>query len=142
VGKIASLFRADTFQPATATTTTAAIGNRPPGALAEEARGARSILYSVAAYLLSAPDAKMIALVLAQAMAAALTITIVATSLGVIEFWKSTLLAMAVVVATPVACFANSAVPDDPCSISAAPSAIYFTFSNAWWVYDLPIKKQ
>ena len=59
VGKIASLYRAATFQPETATI----IGVEPPGASPGEASGARSIPYSVAAYLLSAPDAKMIGLV-------------------------------------------------------------------------------
>jgi hypothetical protein len=108
IGKIASLFRAAPFQPTTATIA----GVKPLEASAEEARGARSISYSLAAYLLSAPDGKMIALVLMQAMAAALTITIVAMSLGAIEPWKFMLLAVTLVVATPVACFANSAVPD------------------------------
>jgi len=62
-GKIAPLFRPAPSQPATATIADI----KPLGAPAEEARGARSIPYSVAAYLLSWPDGKMIALVLIQA---------------------------------------------------------------------------
>src|SRR5258708_4075558 len=108
VGKIKSLFRpAPSHQE-----TTTIIGVKALGASAEEARGARSIPYSVAAYLLSAPDGKMTAMALTQAMIVALTITIVAMSLGAIEPWKFMLLAVTVVVATPAACFASSAVPD------------------------------
>jgi hypothetical protein len=109
-GKVASLFHPT--PPPTATATN--IGVPPPGvsAEAEEPKGARSIPYSVVAYLLSAPDGKMIALVLIQMLVVALTITIVAMSLGAIEPWTFILLAVPLVVATPVACFANSAVPD------------------------------
>jgi hypothetical protein len=108
-GKLASLFG---MAPSQSTKTPGTIGVKPPDGSADDARGVRSIPYSITAYLLSAPDGKMIVLVLAQAMVAALTIAIVVMSLGMLEPWKFVLLAAIAVVATPVACFANSAVPD------------------------------
>jgi hypothetical protein len=125
-GKIASQFRAAPFQRATATK----IDVKPQGASVEEARGTRSIPYSIAAYLLSAPDGKMIALVLTQAMLTALTITIAALVLGMLEAWKFILLAVTVVIATPVACLANSAIPDIFASLVICTFALFATYLN------------
>lgn len=108
VGKFTSLLNAATFKSATPSVTDARSAGAPP----QEATGARSIPYSVVAYLLSAPNAQMFALVLAQAMAASLTMTIVVMALGATQTWKFVLLMVTIVVATPVACFVNLAVPD------------------------------
>jgi hypothetical protein len=126
IDKIKTLFRPTPFQPATDTNGEV----KSLRASADEARGARSIPYSVVAYLLSAPDGKMIALVLAQAMVVALTITIVAMSLGLIEPWKFMLLAVIVVVATPVACFADAAVPDILAGVTICIFALLGTYLN------------
>ena len=83
-----------------------------PVAAPADTVGVRSIPYSVAAYLLSAPDAKMMVLVLAQTLVTALTITIVALTLGVAELWAFLILAVTVAVTTPVAWFAVFAMPD------------------------------
>lgn len=100
VSTIASPFHVAMVQSGTAPID----GKASPGASADGTLGVRSIPYSIAAYLLSAPSAKMIVLVLVQAVVTALTITIVTLTLGVTELWAFTILALAVVVATPVAC--------------------------------------
>lgn len=108
VGKIASQFHVDAVQ-----SVAPAINDKAtPVAAPADTVGVRSIPYSVAAYLLSAPDAKMMVLVLAQTFVTALTITIVALTLGVAELWAFLILAVTVAVTTPVAWFAVFAMPD------------------------------
>jgi hypothetical protein len=108
VGKIASQFHVGAVQSVAPPTNDKAISVVTPA----DTVGVRSIPYSVAAYLLSAPDAKMIVLVLAQACVTALTITIVALTLGVTELWAFIVLAVTVAVTTPVAWFAVFVMPD------------------------------
>ena len=74
----------------------AAVGrdrNPPPEPSLGDIKGARSIPYSVTAYLLRAPGETMIVLVLAQAFVTALTITIMALALGVTGPWRFAILA-------------------------------------------------
>jgi hypothetical protein len=54
----------------------------------------------------------MIALVVVQAVVAALTITIVAMALGVTGSWAFVIVAVTVAAATPAACFADFVMPD------------------------------
>lgn len=125
VGKFTSLLNAATFKSTTASGTDASSAGP-----SQEATGARSIPYSFVAYLLSAPNAQMFALVLAQAMLASLTITIVVTALGATETWKFTLLVATIVVATPVACFVNLAVPDIFAGLIICIFALIATYVN------------
>jgi hypothetical protein len=124
VGKVASQFGPATFQPATRP----AGGEATPGA--PPTRAARSILYGVAAYLLSAPAGKMITLVLAQAVVTALTITIVSTALGATGFWAFGIVAVTVAVATPAACFADFAMPDIFAGLAICIFAVLTTHFN------------
>ena len=78
VGKIASQFHVDAVQSVAPAINDKATTVAAPA----DTVGVRSIPYSVAAYLLSAPDAKMMVLVLAQTFVTALIITIVALNSG------------------------------------------------------------
>lgn len=85
---------------------------RAEKAAAEDAKGARSIPYSVAAYLFRAPGVAMTALALAQALATAFVIASAAAALNVARRRDFTIVALVVATATPAACFAGLVVPD------------------------------
>jgi hypothetical protein len=84
---------------------------QPPPQRPEQVRGARSVAYSIAAYVLGAPHAQMWLLIIAQALAAAFL-----CSVGLLLFganvrrasWKLAVLA----IATPVAFVSCVIVPD------------------------------
>ena len=86
-------------------------GAQSPPQQPEQVRGARSVAYSIAAYVLGAPNAQMWLLIIAQALAAAFV-----CSVGLLLFganlpgasWKLALLA----IATPVAFVSCVIVPD------------------------------
>jgi hypothetical protein len=79
---------------------------------AAEAKGARSIPYSVAAYVLGGPKGSLLLLALAQAFATAF---VIAVTMGVARVRRARhVAAVGIVVAgaTPAACFASLTVPD------------------------------
>jgi len=109
LNKIALRFDETTFRP------DAAVGrdrNPPSERSLSDIKGARSIPYSITAYLLRAPGETMTVLVLAQAFVTALTITIMALALGVKGPWRFAILAATLALATPAACFADLAIAD------------------------------
>lgn len=114
-GRAAVAFVADKIAPVAAP---AASNVAPPAgassvvAEAEQAKGARSILYSVAAYVLRAPGADMALLAVAQALATALTIAVAAGLAGVQRHRAFALIAIVIAGATPAAYFANLIIPD------------------------------
>jgi hypothetical protein len=78
----------------------------------ETAKGSRSVLYSVAAYLLAAPGVSMTLLAVAQALATGWVVAIVAGAAGVVSRWSFAALAALVAFATPAAVFVCYIVPD------------------------------
>lgn len=78
----------------------------------EEPKAARSIVYSVAAYLLRWPGNTMTALALAQLLAASFVCAVVAGASGVRTPRFFLLVGLVVAIATPLSVFAAFAVPD------------------------------
>ena len=78
----------------------------------EGAKGSRSVLYSLAAYLLAAPGVSMMLLAVAQALATGWVVAIVTSAAGVVSRWKFAAIAALVAFATPAALFVCYIVPD------------------------------
>lgn len=78
----------------------------------ETAKGSRSVLYSLAAFVLSGPEARMIPLAVAQALAAGWMVAIAARLAGVRSWGGFGTVAAIVAFATPAAIFACYIVPD------------------------------
>lgn len=87
-------------------------GSPSPGNAAKEASGVRSITYSVAAYLLSPPQATMILLGMAQALAAGAIMVAALGAFGGLPARRTTAALIALAGATTVATTAFLVVPD------------------------------
>lgn len=77
-----------------------------------QARGVRAISYSVLAYLLGAPNARLIGLALAQALLAGIAISIVSNLFSTVTVQRRAVAAVVFAFATPLALVACLAVPD------------------------------
>ena len=98
-----------------------------PAAAADGAKGARSIVYSVATYVLRAPGADMALVALAQALATALTMAAILGVTGVRRIRTVALIGGVVAVATPAAFFVNLIVPDIFAGLLVAILALFAT---------------
>ena len=87
-------------------------GGSGGGAPVKEAKGARSVLYSVAAYLLAAPGASMTLLAILQALVTAFVLVIFLQHIAFTRLSHSTAISALIGIATPAACFAAFIVPD------------------------------
>jgi hypothetical protein len=83
-----------------------------PETAAKQASGARSVTYSVAAYLLSAPNATLVLLTIAQALAAGLIIVATLGTFGGLATRRTTVALLLLSGATTVATTSAFAVPD------------------------------
>jgi hypothetical protein len=113
-GQAAVEFVVDVLQPSPADSNSDqnAHGAGQAASVAENAKGARSVVYSVAAFLLGAPGASMVLLVVAQALAMGWIVAITARLAG-IQSWSGFLtLAVVLAFATPAAMFVCYIVPD------------------------------
>lgn len=106
---VAYVTRAMSDSDGTAVGSTASVVSEPPAA---EARGARSILYSVAAYVLRFPGDSMLLLAIAQALIVGLMIAMLARGFGVARQRDFLLVAGVVAFATPAAPTTSFAIPD------------------------------
>lgn len=77
-----------------------------------EAKGARSVLYSVAAYVLGAPRGSLLLLAVGQALATAFIIAVAMGVAGVRRAWHIAVIGILMACATPAACVAMLTVPD------------------------------
>ena len=113
-GQAAVEFVAEILQPSPADTgpNQNAHGAGEAASAAANAKGARSVVYSVAAFLLGAPGASMMLLVVAQALAAGWIVAIAARLAGIRSWSGFLLLAAVLAFATPAAMFVCYIVPD------------------------------
>lgn len=114
-GRAAVNFVADKFAPSAESRSAAPSLGSPAqraGVVAEAPRGVRSISYSVFAYLLGAPQAKLVLLAIAQALLTGLISVIVLNFFTPASRARQLATAAVLAFATPVAFVACLAVPD------------------------------
>lgn len=112
----------------TSSRTAVAAASTPPGK--EPTKAARSLTYSVTAWLLRWPKLDMTALGIFQALASAFICIIVATAMGVRKPIHFAILSVALAFATPLAVFAANAEPDVFSGIAIACFALFFAVLN------------